>query len=104
MMTAKLLLTALVMVMFIGCSATTPPQGADMSSSRGVVRAQIANLKDMDPLDFLSHLQETPDAACTVTDGTGVWVKEDHLPKLFDLLDSEEKCSPVVHAFLVAPR
>ena len=52
----------------------------------------------MDPVAFLSYLRRTRDGTCTVAGVTGVWVKEDHLPKLFELLDSEEKCASVVHA------
>ena len=60
--------------------------------------ANIKNMKDMDPLDFLSHLQKTPESTCTVMGVPRVWVKDDHLSKLFELLDSEEKCASVINA------
>ncbi len=55
-------------------------------------------MTDMTPIQFLSHLQVARGDTCTVMGTTGVWVKEEHLPKLFQFLDSEEKCASVVHA------
>jgi hypothetical protein len=58
------------------------------------------NIEDMTPLEFLIHLKSCHKGDCqyvrSVTEG---WVKEEHLPHLFDLLDSDEKCALPVSAF-----
>jgi len=59
------------------------------------------NLEDMTPLEFLIHLESDHNKGdCYyIRFVTGGWVKEEHLPHLFDLLDSDEKCTlPVFFA------
>ena len=82
------LLLATGLSALVGCQSTTPTAAAPGPGG---------NIKKMDPLDFLEYLRTTPDRTCTVVGVTGVWVKDRHLPKLFELLDSDRKCASVVN-------
>jgi len=78
-----------------GCYSTAPRHRGTCAHVKGSGLAG-GRITDMTPMDYLSHLQETRGASCGVLCVAGVWVKEDHLPKLFQLLDSEQKCARVI--------
>jgi hypothetical protein len=57
------------------------------------------DIGDMTPLEFLTHLESYHTGDCQyVRSVTGGWVKEEHLPHLFDLLDSDETCTLPISA------
>ena len=99
MMTGKTLalLWAMSLSVVMGCQSSTP-RSSQRSGAAAAVPGPGGNIKDMDPLDFLASLRKTPDRTCTVVGVTGLWVKKEHLPKLFELLDLDQKCASVVHA------
>lgn len=59
-------------------------------------RIRSVDLKDMDPLEFLSLLQTMAHETAQISPIQHGWVKEADLPKLFALLDSQKKCASVI--------
>ncbi|UCE50046.1 MAG: hypothetical protein JSW47_07780, partial [Phycisphaerales bacterium] len=59
-------------------------------------RIRSVDIRDMDPLKFLSHLQTMEHETAQIPPVQPGWVKEADLPKLFALLDSQKKCAAVV--------
>ena len=59
-------------------------------------RIRGVNISDMDPLEFLSLLQTTERETVQIAPAKDGWVKEADLPKLFALLDSQERCARVI--------
>ena len=85
-MARKIMIVALLLL--IGCKSS-------------LIIKHPLNLEDMTPLEFLIHLESDHNKGdCYyIRFVTGGWVKEEHLPHLFDLLDSDEKCTlPVFFA------
>ena len=102
------LILMVLMLSPCGCSnKEVPAQNALVSDpNRNVsVEPQIIthplDLADVEPIEFLTHLESDHKSDCCyyiryVNSG---WVKEEHLPHLFNLLDSDKKCSlPVFFA------
>ena len=58
-------------------------------------RPTTDKIRDMDPLEFLIFLKSNPDDQCSIVKFSGPWVSEEHLPALFELLNSDEKCASV---------
>ncbi len=55
---------------------------------------QILDIRDMTPPEYLIHLRSCHYQDCQYTRwAVAGWVEEEHLPGLFDLLDSDEKCA-----------
>mgnify|MGYP003974671125 FL=1 len=53
-----------------------------------------AKLWDMDPLEFIAYLQSHGTSDCYyVRAAPSGWVKQKHLPQLFQLLDSDRNCA-----------
>src|SRR5688500_11364794 len=53
------------------------------------------------PVEFLHYLkssQPPPVRGYTVVEPLKGWVRKEHIPALIAMLDSEERCIPVVHA------
>ena len=59
-------------------------------------RIRSVDISEMDPLEFLSHLQTMEHETAQITPVQDGWVKESDLPKLFALLDSQKKCASVI--------
>ena len=59
-------------------------------------RIRSVDISEMDPLEFLSHLQTMEHETAQIAPVQDGWVKEADLPKLFALLDSQKKCAAVV--------
>lgn len=95
-MNAKVLLTALPVLILAGCSQTRPLEDPGRSSARAAWTIRIVGISDMNPLEFLSHLQKMERETAEIAVVRPDWVQEVHLPKLFALLDSDKKCAPVV--------
>ncbi len=55
-------------------------------------RHGILEFTDMTPLEFLTHLESHGTSNCHFGRPPRGWIKEEHLPRLFELLDSEKKC------------
>ena len=59
-------------------------------------RIRSVDIKNMDPLEFLAHLQTMAHETAQITPVQPGWVIEADLPKLFALLDSQKKCASVI--------
>ena len=59
-------------------------------------RIRGVDIRDMDPLEFLSLLQTMAHETAQISFVKDGWVVEADLPKLFALLDSQDKCASVV--------
>jgi hypothetical protein len=59
-------------------------------------RIRSVDIREMDPLEFLSLLQTMEHETAQITPAQDGWVIEADLPKLFALLDSEKKCASVI--------
>ena len=70
-------------------------QKEDVNSSPAW-RIRIVDIRDMDPLEFLLHLQTMEHETAQIPPVQAGWVIEADLPKLFALFDSQKKCAPVV--------
>ena len=76
-------------------TSTRYPQKKDVNSSPAW-RVRSVDIRDMDPLEFLSLLQTMEHETARIWPVEHGWVIEADIPKLFALLDSQEKCAPVI--------
>ena len=56
---------------------------------------QFVDIRAMDPLQFLSELQKMRSPMAEIGSVPLGWVKKSHLLRLFEMLDSAEKCASV---------
>ena len=83
-----------------GCSkkedtSSRYPQKKDVNPSPAW-RVRSVDIRDMDPLEFLSLLQTMEHETAQIWPVEHGWVIETDIPKLFALLDSQEKCASVI--------
>jgi hypothetical protein len=76
--------------------ASTHYQQKKDVNSNPAWRIRSVDISEMDPLEFLSHLQTMEHETAQITPVQDGWVKEADLPKLFALLDSQKKCASVI--------
>ena len=93
-------LVFLLLASVAGCSKkddanTHYAQEKDVNSSPAW-RVRSVDIRDMDPLEFLTLLQTMELETAQIWPVKHGWVIEADIPKLFALLDSQKKCAPVI--------
>ena len=100
MMLSKSLAALFVTTLLVlgGCQSTVRRHTHFASGSCAILTSGpvvALDTKTLDPLEFLSHLKAHPNKMCVVANANGAWVQEGDLSRLFELLDSGEKCASV---------